>query len=765
MIDQHPDCLYENTANYSTLLHQSPITGNWHGYVDISYDNLDCVDDIDISYDDYCISEFEYEPVFSLIGTFGTCVYGSPYLTIDSSQSRLWNLDQIDGSTDNLYNYYDYSSDDSGIDVYILDSGIRTTHQEFDGINAGNHDWGFSQASINSAHGTHVAGTAAGRNVGIHKKVKNIYSFAVCRGGFLGCFGQDIESGLEMVARNLEKEPTKRRRIVINMSWGGTSGGSDYLNDIFEAIYDRGGIMVAAAGNSAQDACSFWPASLEWVISVGAHNSSNDVTYFSNYGSCVDIYAPGQDIISAVTDCDYCYAAYSGTSMASPAVTGLVANLLSVDNGLTFEDVKDIVTDTSNSFVLSNCPNADGDGECRGIKLDCNTIEGYENTGNAIETTSSPDDCSSDSDYYDCAVLEDLPDTLNMNVNGVYKNTGECYNGKAVYKATIDDIGDNYLFFSGSWWYNNYIWCRRFEDDSFGQYCQAYMSGRSTFADTSNYCNYYTYRDITFTDDVYGSAGTAYASLTGSNSDSVCGASNSNNGGGDDDDDDDSNGDLSECDYYDCIQTDKYDDDDFDTYWLPIGCLNSEAYYATTINSDTYYIFWDTSGEGGEAWYISNDLGNTDESSSSIDNIYYCDGKDDLKDCGKGKWYYYDSSNGNYEEDKDGKIKEKDTDDCEDVVVSGGFGVMMQSVSYSGVTGNGNSGTSTDNGGRGSTSDSDSSNDGSVEWWGWLLIVAVIVLTLLLIGVTVYYSKRIKHLEQNPMQNDANYRLMSNETS
>ena len=89
-------------------------------------------------------------------------------------------------------------------------------------------------------------------NVGIHKKVKNIYSYAVCRSSFFGCFSQDIEAGLEMVARNLNMQPTKRRRAVINMSWGGSGGGAEYLDEIFEAIYDAGGIMVAAAGNSAE---------------------------------------------------------------------------------------------------------------------------------------------------------------------------------------------------------------------------------------------------------------------------------------------------------------------------------------------------------------------------------------------------------------------------------------------------------------------------------------------------------------------------------
>ena len=124
------------------MLHKSAISGISHGYVNIEYSNLNCINDININYDDYCLSQFTYEQVFSLDGMFGTCVYGSPYLTLDGNQQRLWHLDQIDGTTDNLYNYYDYNDDeDTGVDVYILDSGIRTTHQEFDGLNVGHHDW------------------------------------------------------------------------------------------------------------------------------------------------------------------------------------------------------------------------------------------------------------------------------------------------------------------------------------------------------------------------------------------------------------------------------------------------------------------------------------------------------------------------------------------------------------------------------------------------------------------------------------------------
>ena len=446
----------------------------------------------------------------------------------------MWHLDAIDGTVDNKYNYFDFSSDeDSGVDIYILDSGVQTSHQEFNDLNVGNIDWGFVQAHINSAHGTHVAGTAAGKNVGIHKNVKNIYSYAVCRQGSFGCMSQDIEAGLAMVVTMLNKRPTKNRRAVINMSWGGPRSNGNYLGDYFEAMFNAGGIMVAAAGNSAEDACGHWPANNEFVIAVGAHNESNEVAYFSNYGDCVDIYAPGFDVLSSVTGCDYCYSYYSGTSMASPVVTGLVANLLSVNNGLSFLAIKSILANTDYSFELSECPS----GTCRAIRLSCDEIAAFEDESAKITTTEAPSGgCSDDAESYECVEISNFPVSLGVDLNGVYTNTGDCYNDKPVYKGNVEDIGDMYLF-QDYWWYVNHIYCKMYED-VLSDTCRAYVSGRATFEATEAGCSYYSYTDFTYTDDKYNSIYYKYASFEGSNDDSVCGSSSARLSSNSDSDDD-----------------------------------------------------------------------------------------------------------------------------------------------------------------------------------------------------------------------------------
>ena len=228
-------------------------------------------------------------------------------------------------------------------------------------------------------------------------------------------------------------------------------------------------------------------------------------------GSCVDVYAPGQDVLSSIIDCDYCYAYYNGTSMASPAMAGMIANWLSMDQELTFSQIKSKLSSTSYTVSLSKCPG----GTCRGISMTCGQYYSFYDSWSKISSTSTPNSCNTES--YSCVVLSNLPQTLGVDINGVYSNTGQCYNNRPVYKATdIADIGDLYLFYDGSW-FINYILCKSGEDG-----CKVYMYGRSTLSATSNAANYYGYTDFTFTDDRWTVYYTSALSLTGSDSSSTC---------------------------------------------------------------------------------------------------------------------------------------------------------------------------------------------------------------------------------------------------
>ena len=202
--------------------------------------------------------------------------------------------------------------------------------------------------------------------------------------------------------------------------------------------------------------------------------------------------------------------------MASPAMAGMIANWLSMDQELTFSQIKSKIATTSYSRTLSQCPS----GTCRGIEMSCNEYYSFYDSSNDISSTSTPSSCNTES--YSCAVLSNVPETLGVDINGVYTNTGQCYNNRPVYKATnIEDIGDLYLFYDGSW-FVNYLLCKSGEDD-----CKVYLYGRSSFDATSNGANYYSYVDYTFSDDRWTVHYTSSISLTGSDSSSTCYVSSS----------------------------------------------------------------------------------------------------------------------------------------------------------------------------------------------------------------------------------------------
>ena len=340
-----------------------------------------------------------------------TCSSRSSYSS--NAGQDCWHLDFIDGTDDGVYNYIDYTGSSEAVDIYVLDTGVRCSHEEFDGLSCTHLDSSFGDSNIVHSHGTHVAGTIVGNTVGIAHDL-DLYEYPVCtRCDGCSCYGQDIDDGFDAVISRLQSN--SGRRSVINLSWGGFSS-CGYASE-FATIKSYNGIVVAAAGNSAYDACYFSPASCSDAIAVGAYGSSQSVAYFSNYGSCVDVYAPGQSIVSATHTSDTSYASWQGTSMASPVVAGLVANMLTVNSDLGLDELRTILSDWDNAVSLSSCPTGS---DCNGFSESCTSV--ISQSGSAVsECDSGYSACSSDGccvwDYYwndgwcDCGECEDELDT------------------------------------------------------------------------------------------------------------------------------------------------------------------------------------------------------------------------------------------------------------------------------------------------------------------------------------------------------------------
>jgi subtilisin family serine protease len=282
-------------------------------------------------------------------------------VSISTTQTgATWGLDRIDQRALPLSGTYTYTNTGSGVKAYIIDTGIRYSHSQFGGRAIFGTDkvlggllggGGATGGSDCNGHGTHVAGTVGGSTYGVAKQV-TLVAVRV-----LGCDGSGqtswVIAGIDWVTANHQAG----QPAVANMSLGG--GASSSLDTAVRNSIADGVSYAIAAGNGnilgqAQNACNYSPARVAEAMTIGATDSSDRKASWSNYGTCVDWFAPGVSITSAWYTSDTATNTISGTSMATPHVAGVAAQYLQSSPGASPATVRNALYDLTTKAIVTS---------------------------------------------------------------------------------------------------------------------------------------------------------------------------------------------------------------------------------------------------------------------------------------------------------------------------------------------------------------------------------------------------------------------------
>jgi subtilisin family serine protease len=274
---------------------------------------------------------------------------GVQLLENDNGWRPQWGLDRIDQREAVLDDRYHYQRTGRGVHVYVFDSGINSLHEEF----AGRLEPGFSVVNDGgdtedcNGHGTHSASLIGGTTYGVAKEVR-IVPVRV-----LNCNNAQPSSAALypaidwIIAHHQPGVPA-----VVNLSVGMSK--SIAFNDAIRALIADGLIVVAAAGNHNRDACAYSPASETSAIVVGAIDRADTRAWYSNHGPCIDLFAPGSDVVGGWVGSPSTYRSTSGTSNAAPLVSGIVALMLEAEPSLTQGEVERRQVESATSGAVYN---------------------------------------------------------------------------------------------------------------------------------------------------------------------------------------------------------------------------------------------------------------------------------------------------------------------------------------------------------------------------------------------------------------------------
>src|SRR5262245_6216095 len=338
-----------NRASYIVVLHPnagppasvaSELAGRWGGSVSYVYSHA--LQGFALTLPPQAIAGISHDPRVAYVEADGV-------VTADTTQSgATWGIDRIDQHALPLSGTFTYTRTGAGVKAYIIDTGIRFTHSQFGGRAIKGVDEvtiGGSAADCNG-HGTHVAGTVGGSTYGVAKGV-TLVAVRV-----LGCNGSGSTSGVIAGVDWVTGNHAAGQPAVANMSLGG--GASTALDNAVNNSIADGVSYAVAAGNSNVSACGSSPARAPAAITVGSTTSSDARSSFSNYGSCLDLFAPGSSITSAWYTSDTATNTISGTSMATPHVAGVAALYLQGSPSAAPASVRNAIVDNATNGVVGN---------------------------------------------------------------------------------------------------------------------------------------------------------------------------------------------------------------------------------------------------------------------------------------------------------------------------------------------------------------------------------------------------------------------------
>ncbi|XP_038079208.1 aqualysin-1-like [Patiria miniata] len=261
-----------------------------------------------------------------------------------SQSGATWGIDRIDSrtGTNGVFNYNDNALG-QGANIFIVDTGIRTTHIAFGGrastIYGANVD--------DHGHGTHCAGTAGGDVYGIARKA-NVYSVKVCN-SWGSCPLSTVQAGLNAIVNQFG---TGNGKGVVSMALGFSKNSQ--MDAMVNDMLNKGYTVSVVAGNDNSNACNVSPANVPGALTTAASTSSDSRSYASNYGSCVDLFAPGYNIVSASYSSDTGSLTMSGSSMACAHVTGACAVYLGSNPGSSPSTVHSAIVNAATNGVISD---------------------------------------------------------------------------------------------------------------------------------------------------------------------------------------------------------------------------------------------------------------------------------------------------------------------------------------------------------------------------------------------------------------------------